>query len=72
MAIAVPELGIDRFGRGRREQVDRGGALAWIHRFARALHLARLARPLPVRVGPHFFPAGRSHPDGALRAGKGS
>ena len=40
--------------------------------FARALHPVRLTRTLPVRFGLCFFPVGRSHPDGALRAGKGS
>ena len=53
-----------------KEHVDFGLVFAWSHRFARALHLARPARPLPVRVGLRFFPVGRSHPDGALRAGK--
>ena len=32
----------------------------------------RRARGAPRPAGPRFFPAGRSHPDGALRAGKGS
>jgi len=47
------------------------GYSAWIHRFAWALHLVGLARPLPARVGTFCSVSGGSHPDGALRVGMG-
>ena len=47
-------------------------SVALIVHLARALHLVRLTRTLPVRVEPRFFSPLRPHPDGALRAGKGS
>ncbi len=56
---------------GLDEEAQQHILSAWIHRFARALHLVGPARPLPVRVGSVSSVPGGPHPDGALRVGMG-